>query len=100
MTKAHEELLQEFRGYATTAPNVQSVMERIAKWLHEKMPRHNWAGFYLIDPTDPNFLIVGPFVGSFTPNTSLICFVDNKAFRVAATAKLGNFAALGLTSPD
>ena len=68
MTKAHEELLQEFRGYATTAPNVQSVMERIAKWLHEKMPRHNWAGFYLIDPTDPNFLIVGPFAGSFTPN--------------------------------
>jgi L-methionine (R)-S-oxide reductase len=68
MTKSHEELLQEFRGYATTAPNVQSVMERIAKRLHEKMPRYNWAGFYLIDPTDPNFLIVGPFAGSFTPN--------------------------------
>ena len=43
-------------------------MERIAKRLHEKMPRYNWAGFYLIDPTDPNFLIVGPFAGSFTPN--------------------------------
>jgi L-methionine (R)-S-oxide reductase len=42
-------------------------MERIAK-RHEKMPRYNWAGFYLIDPTDPNFLIVGPFAGSFTPN--------------------------------
>jgi GAF domain-containing protein len=68
MTKAHEELLQEFRGYATTAPNVQSVMERIAKRLHETMPRYNWAGFYLIDPTDSNFLIVGPFAGSFTPN--------------------------------
>jgi L-methionine (R)-S-oxide reductase len=32
------------------------------------MPRYNWAGFYLIDPTDQNFLIVGPFAGSFTPN--------------------------------
>ena len=39
-------------------------MERIAKRLDEKMPRYNWAGFYLIDPTDPNFLIVGPFAGS------------------------------------
>jgi GAF domain-containing protein len=71
MTKSHEELLQEFRGYATTAPNVQSVMERIAKRLHEKMPRYNWAGFYLVDPKDPNFLIVGPFAGSFTPNTRI-----------------------------
>jgi len=45
MTKSHEELLQEFRGYATTAATVQSLMERIAKRLHEKMPRYNWAGF-------------------------------------------------------
>jgi L-methionine (R)-S-oxide reductase len=71
MTKAHEELLQEFRGYATTAPNIQFLMERIAKRLHEKMTRYNWAGFYLVDPTDPNFLVVGPFAGSFTPNTRI-----------------------------
>lgn len=71
MTKAHEELLQEFRGYATTVATVQSLMERIAKRLHEKMPRYNWAGFYLVDPKDPNFLIVGPFAGSFTPNTRI-----------------------------
>src|ERR1700693_5431425 len=32
------------------------------------MTRYNWAGFYLVDPTDPNFLVVGPFAGSFTPN--------------------------------
>jgi GAF domain-containing protein len=35
------------------------------------MPRYNWAGFYLVDPKDPNFLIVGPFAGSFTPNTRI-----------------------------
>jgi hypothetical protein len=44
MTKPHEELLQEFRDYATAAPTVQSLMERIAKRLHEKMARYNWAG--------------------------------------------------------
>jgi putative methionine-R-sulfoxide reductase with GAF domain len=71
MTKPHEELLQEFRDYATAAPTVQSLMQRIAKRLHEKMARYNWAGFYLVDRTDPNFLVVGPFAGSFTPNTRI-----------------------------
>jgi L-methionine (R)-S-oxide reductase len=60
MPRAHEELLKEFRGYAATAPTVQALMERIAKRLHEKMARYNWAGFYLVDPTDSNFLVVGP----------------------------------------
>lgn len=68
MTKLHEELLQEFRGDAKAAPTVQSLMERIAKRLHEKMTRYNWVGFYLVDPSDANFLIVGPFAGSFTPH--------------------------------
>src|ERR1700688_696394 len=71
MTKPHEELLQEFRDYATATPTVQSLMERIAKRLHEKMTRYNWAGFYLVDPTDPNFLVVAPVAGSFTPNTRI-----------------------------
>jgi L-methionine (R)-S-oxide reductase len=43
-------------------------MERIAKRLHERMTRYNWTGFYLVDPGDPGYLIVGPFAGSFTPN--------------------------------
>jgi len=71
MTPAHEELLKEFRDYAKAAPNVQALMERMAKRLHEKKTRYNWAGFYLVDPEDANFLIVGPFAGSFTPNTRI-----------------------------
>jgi L-methionine (R)-S-oxide reductase len=43
-------------------------MEHIAERLHEEIAYYNWVGFYLVDPADPNFLIVGPFVGSFTPN--------------------------------
>jgi hypothetical protein len=46
-------------------------MERIAKGLHEKMTRYNWAGFYLVDPTDAGYLIVGPFAGSFIPNARI-----------------------------
>lgn len=68
MTPVHEELLREFKELAGTAPAVVLLMERISQRLHEKMTRYNWVGFYLIDAADPRFLIVGPFVGSFTPN--------------------------------
>jgi L-methionine (R)-S-oxide reductase len=71
MTPVHKELLHDFQTYALTAPTAQSVMGRIAKGLHEKVTRYNWAGFYLVDPTDDGYLIVGPFAGSFTPNARI-----------------------------
>src|SRR5271156_2379660 len=71
MTLAHEELLKEFQDFARTAPTAESVMERIAQRLHEKMTRYNWVGFYLVDPTDAGVLVIGPFVGSFTPNARI-----------------------------
>jgi L-methionine (R)-S-oxide reductase len=71
MTPLHKELLQELQNYAQTAPAAESVMERMAKRLHEKMTRYNWTGFYLVDPADPGYLIVGPFAGSFTPKSRI-----------------------------
>src|SRR5271154_6348876 len=67
----HEELLQEFQDFARTAPTDKSLMERISQRLHENMTRYNWVGFYLVDPADPGILLVGPFVGSFTPNSRI-----------------------------
>ena len=46
-------------------------MEQVAKRLHEKMTRYNWTGFYLVDPADPSYLVVGPYAGSFTPNARI-----------------------------
>jgi L-methionine (R)-S-oxide reductase len=71
MTPAYKELLQEFQDLATTAPTANSLMEQMARRLHEKMTRYNWTGFYLVDPADSNYLIVGPYAGSFTPNTRI-----------------------------
>jgi L-methionine (R)-S-oxide reductase len=68
MIVAHEELLSEFREFAKTAPTAKSVMELIARRLHEKMTRFNWVGFYQIDPADDGVLVIGTYVGSFTPN--------------------------------
>jgi GAF domain-containing protein len=71
MTPAHKELLHELQDYAQTAATVESVMERMAKRLHEQMTRYNWTGFYLVDPADAGYLVVGPFAGSFTPKTRI-----------------------------
>jgi GAF domain-containing protein len=68
MMPAQTELLQELQKFAQSAPNAEALMDRMAKRLHEKMTRYNWVGFYLVDPADPNYLVVGPFAGSFTPN--------------------------------
>ena len=71
MTPAHEELLQEFRNSAKSAATAQSLMAHMAQRLHEKMTRYNWVGFYLVDPADSGMLVVGPYVGSFTPNARI-----------------------------
>lgn len=71
MALTPKELLQELQRYAATAPTAQAVMEQIAKRLHENMARYNWVGFYLVDPADAGYLIVGPFAGSFTPNARI-----------------------------
>jgi L-methionine (R)-S-oxide reductase len=68
MTQAQQDLLQELQDFAKSAPSGQTLMERVAKRLHEVMTRYNWVGFYLVDPADSSYLIVGPFAGSFTPN--------------------------------
>ena len=71
MAPAYEELLSEFREFASTAPTAKAVMERIAQRLHEKFTRYNWVGFYLIDPANPGYLLVGPYVGSFAPHARI-----------------------------
>src|SRR5277367_1402108 len=71
MTPAHKELLQELQSFSATAPTADSLMEHITKRLHEKMTRYNWTGFYLVDPADANYLIVGPYTGSFTPKARI-----------------------------
>src|SRR5215470_2362233 len=67
----HSLLLREFLQFAVTAPTADSLMQQISQRLHESMARYNWVGFYLVDPFDSNILLVGPFVGSFTPNARI-----------------------------
>ncbi len=71
MLATHEELLREFREFSASCSSTESLMQRICERLHEKMTRYNWVGFYLVDPAAENILNVGPYAGSFTPNTRI-----------------------------
>jgi L-methionine (R)-S-oxide reductase len=67
----HQELLRGFQDIPLTAPTAKVLMEQIAQGLHKKMARYNWVGFYLLDPADSSILVIGPYVGSFTPNARI-----------------------------
>lgn len=71
MDVSHQALLREFQDFAPGAPTAEVVMKHVAERLHQTMTRYNWVGFYLVDPADPGVLVVGPFVGSFTPNVRI-----------------------------
>jgi L-methionine (R)-S-oxide reductase len=71
MLPVHDELLHEFQDFAGTASTAKSIMEHICERLHEKMARYNWVGFYLVDPANSDVLLIGPYVGSFTPNARI-----------------------------
>jgi putative methionine-R-sulfoxide reductase with GAF domain len=71
MNGEQEELLREFKEFARTASSTTELMQKITQRLHEKMARYNWVGFYMVDPADTNILMVGPYVGSFTPNARI-----------------------------
>src|SRR5215475_1996573 len=67
----HQDLLKEFSNYAQTAPTTAALMTHISQRLHDQLARYNWVGFYLVDRDDPGVLVVGPYVGSFSPNVRI-----------------------------
>ncbi len=71
MTQAQQELLKEFQEFADVAPSGDALMKRISQRLHETMARYNWVGFYLVDAANSEILVIGPYVGSFTPNARI-----------------------------
>src|SRR5208337_5690121 len=51
----------------TNSEDAKSLMQHIAQLLHEGMARYNWVGFYLMEVSASQTLVLGPCVGSFMP---------------------------------
>jgi L-methionine (R)-S-oxide reductase len=66
-----QEFLAEFELVARSAASAQALMQHISDRLHAELARYNWVGFYLVDPADTKFLILGPYSGTFTPHVRI-----------------------------
>ena len=66
-----QEFLAEFELIALSANSARQLMQHISDRLHAELARYNWVGFYLTDPSDPNFLLLGPYSGTFTPHVRI-----------------------------
>ena len=63
----HDFLLQEFEAFAASADGANSLMQQVARRLHEEMTCYNWVGFYFMEAPAFDALVLGPYVGSFMP---------------------------------
>ena len=65
------DVVRDLKSAARSAPTVHVLMATICHTLAHRLADYNWVGFYLLDPKDPNTLVLGPFVGAATPHTRI-----------------------------
>lgn len=71
LTSEMTALLTEIELQASAAPSLQSLQESIVQAIPQRLPYCNWTGFYMLDPADPETLVLGPFVGADTPHVRI-----------------------------
>jgi L-methionine (R)-S-oxide reductase len=71
MVKPFSDIVAAIEAFAATAPDVHSVQDFSVKLIAQRLPYYNWVGFYMIDPQDPNVLVLGPFHGAPTEHVRI-----------------------------
>ncbi len=65
-------LLAHFRRQAATATALEQLQIAIVKEIAENLPHCNWTGFYMVDPANPQTLVLGPYIGEPTPHVRIL----------------------------
>lgn len=66
-----DEIVAALEAFAQTAENAEDLQKFAVETIAARLPHYNWVGFYMLDPTDANMLILGPFVGAPTQHTRI-----------------------------
>ena len=61
-SKDRAALLIDFRQLAAVSASLESLQNGIVKSISHHLANYNWTGFYMLDPGDPETLVLGPFV--------------------------------------
>ena len=64
-------LISEIGDAASSAATLESFQHAVVTILSRELAHYSWTGFYMLDPADPNMLILGPFVGAATPHVRI-----------------------------
>jgi len=64
-------LLSRFRDLSAVAPSLDVLEKSIVEAIASELPHYNWTGFYMLDPDDPQTLVLGAFVGEPTPHVRI-----------------------------
>jgi GAF domain-containing protein len=64
-------LLSRLREMAAVAPSLDALQKAIVQAIAGELPHYNWTGFYMLDPADPQTLLLGAFVGEPTPHVRI-----------------------------
>jgi len=73
-TSKVREILEELDRLSRAVGPVEDLMWEVVKLLHDRMPKYNWVGFYMLEkaPVDQHpVLVLGPFQGAMTPHTRI-----------------------------
>ncbi len=68
------QLIKELDALANQAGSPAELMDQVVELLHQRIPKYNWVGFYMIEhsaPGEKDVLALGPFVGAMTPHTRI-----------------------------
>lgn len=69
-----DEIVKELDRVALQSGSADDFMWEVVKLLHDRMPKYNWVGFYMLEKSttaQPPMLVLGPFQGAMTPHTRI-----------------------------
>jgi GAF domain-containing protein len=64
-------LLSSLRTLASSATSLEALENAIVETIANELPYYNWTGFYMLDPADPQTLVLGAFSGEPTPHVRI-----------------------------
>jgi GAF domain-containing protein len=64
-------ILSEVGAFASTARGLPELQRFIVEIVPACLPYYNWTGFYMVDPHDPETLVLGPFRGAPTEHVRI-----------------------------
>ncbi len=71
LSEERRALLDRFRHLAATSLSIEELQKGIVEAIPQRLPHYSWTGFYMLDPNDPETLVLGPFVGAPTPHVRI-----------------------------